>query len=719
MGREWFYWGGGGGGARSSSSSAASASASKKGKRSRKQLEVDDGSAPSPGCMCAVLQLFDLPHFQVVLNHHSHRSLSPVSSFVQDLPFERPTGLEAPRNSLDMEEPRVGLNPAASKTMLLGLKQEDEEEAKNLNNISVGINQIRTSCDSRPSSCKPRSDDFSSECSSSPGGPKTPNLVARLMGLDLLPENASPTFGNSRKSNLQPRTEPRDRARYLLHKDRRSRSFNVLDNADISGGGGTVSLPETPRISLARKSDVDHHHRLSLQINKENVGEEFDHLSSGKRAARSRRREPREALRQVDENIRSPSFYARQIVKQVKESVSRKVGAAADITIKNNLKNHNNLDNNQVVLLKPSKPSIFLHDDFSPTKPHQSCSPRFRFLEPKTTTKPPPSNTTDNLKPPPPQPPQKVVSKPKCQENKNNNVVKKPAAIRSKKEEPFVRPANNTNHESKKGKRATPLSSELLNPNNVPTILPALKKDCRPSSSPPPKLPQKPQAHDDALSSKRSSSQLSSSPSQSYHNPPTTSKEKEIIIVRDTRHHRNGAAPSGHEEAESQYIQRILKRTGVEKDSSVSLAKWYSSSHPLDPSVFHYIELFHHPAIKNSKLRLRCNRKLVFQLVDELLAGILKPYLGSPVGFRRHMNGSELMETLCLKVRSFPSADCQVLEDIDALIETDMEKSRNGAFYQGEEEESIVLEIERHVVDELMHETTMVVLEGVARPYVQ
>nr|GMC98472.1 protein LONGIFOLIA 1 isoform X2 [Ipomoea batatas] len=521
-------------------------------------------------------------------------------------------GVEAPRNSLDMEEP------------------------------TVGINQIRTSCDSRPSSCKPRSDDFSSECSSSPGGAKTPNLVARLMGLDLLPENASPTFGNSRKSNLQPRTEPRDRARYLLHQDRRSRSFNVLDNADISGAGGTVSLPETPRISLARKSDVDHHHRLSLQINKENVGEEFDQFSSGKRSARSRRRE---ALRQVDENIRSPSFYARQIVKQVKESVSRKVGAA-DITIhKNNLKKDHNLDNNQVVLLKPSKPSLFLQDNnFSPTK-HQSCSPRFRFLEPKP-TKPPPSNT-DNFTPPP-KPPQKVIPKPKSQENKNN--LKKPAAIRSKKEEPFVRPAN-INHETKKGKR-----SELLNPNNVPTILPAFKKDCRecrPSSSPP-KLPQK-QAQNDALSSKKSSpQQLSSSPSQSYHHPLTTSKEKNIIVRDD----RNGAA--GEEQAEFQYIQRILKRTGVEKDSSVSLAKWYSSSHPLDPSIFHYIELFHHnPAIKNSKLQLRCNRKLVFQLIDELLVGILKPYLGSRVG--RNMTGSELMETLCSKVRNFPSADCQVL----------------------------------------------------------
>lgn len=41
-------------------------------------------------------------------------------------------GLEAPRNSLDMEE------PAAPKTMMQSrLKQEEEEEAKNLNNISV------------------------------------------------------------------------------------------------------------------------------------------------------------------------------------------------------------------------------------------------------------------------------------------------------------------------------------------------------------------------------------------------------------------------------------------------------------------------------------------------------------------------------------------------------------------------------------------------------
>lgn len=71
----------------------------------------------------------------------------------------------------------------------------------------------------------------------SPSG-KTPNLLARLMGLDILPQNPSSSF-NCRGSNF-----------------------------------GTRSLPESPRVSSARLSDVDcHHRRLSLQIisDKENI----------------------------------------------------------------------------------------------------------------------------------------------------------------------------------------------------------------------------------------------------------------------------------------------------------------------------------------------------------------------------------------------------------------------------------------------------------------
>jgi len=80
-------------------------------------------------------------------------------------------------------------------------------------------------------------------------------------------------------------------------------------------------------MSSSRKTDFDHH-RLSLQINKENNlgGEDFElpRFSFSKR--------------KIDENsCKSPSQYAKQIVKQVKESVvSRKVGQDITNTLKSN-----------------------------------------------------------------------------------------------------------------------------------------------------------------------------------------------------------------------------------------------------------------------------------------------------------------------------------------------------------------------------------------------
>lgn len=73
-------------------------------------------------------------------------------------------------------------------------------------------------------------DALSESCNSSPGT-KTPNLVARLMGLDLLPENSSPRLSSYKNNNAR-------------------------------------SLPATPRISTASRpsTEIDHHHRLSLQI---------------------------------------------------------------------------------------------------------------------------------------------------------------------------------------------------------------------------------------------------------------------------------------------------------------------------------------------------------------------------------------------------------------------------------------------------------------------
>ncbi|CAH9069819.1 unnamed protein product [Cuscuta europaea] len=348
-------------------------------------------------------------------------------------------GVEAPRNSLELGEPlRV---KTASKTMWSTLKKE-EQATKILNNVSVGINQIRTSCDLSSSECS----------SSSPGGAKTPSLVARLMGLDLLPENNNGCSPASMCSSRE------DRARYLL-RDQHRRS-------------GTSSLPETPRGSLARKSDGDrhhrhhhNHHRLSLQINKENMilGSEDEmgrgRFSSSIAEKRNRNREHRENVSEM--------------VKYVKESVSRKVGQ--DITNyttkdRNVGRKEHRLDTDQVVLLKPNKPFLDFYDDFTHTKNH---SPR--LVSPKTEN-------------PPIKQPQKPISKSTSKENhsqklnlQSSDIVtsyknQPPKKQPPKKEEPFVRPAN-TNQENKKGcKRATPLSI----PNNVPNILrPAVRKKDR------------------------------------------------------------------------------------------------------------------------------------------------------------------------------------------------------------------------------------------------
>ncbi|VFQ72734.1 unnamed protein product [Cuscuta campestris] len=549
MGRQWFSWGGGGG--RSSSS----------GKKTRESPRKPPPANTTAGCMCAVLQIFDLP---------PHRSLS---SFLQqqDDNFEpTPKGVEAPRNSLEVEEIMV-LKPAN-----VAIKPKGHE-TKILNNVSVGINQIRTSCEFSSSECS----------SSSPGGARTPNLVARLMGLDLLPENnnngSSPASTLSSSSRL-------DRARYLLHRS------------------GTLSLPETPRVSMNRKSDVEiyhrnrhqqHHHRLSLQINKENVGMGSEDDEASKRVKR--------------------------IVKHLKES--RKFGQDITNTAAGEHRRKDSfLDTcTQVVLLKPNRPSagkVAANGEFAHAKNH---SP---------------------IKPPP------------------------------QKEETFVRPAANTAQENKKGvKRATPLS----NPNNVPTILPAvMRKDRRPSPAPEKSVQKLEKA---VLFVQKSGSLLSSSPSLTYKSPAATT-----------------AAPP----LELEYIQRVLKRAGIEKETPVTSSKCHSYSHPLNPSIFHYMELFHH-----STLKRRSDRKLIFHLADELLAGILKSRRGS-------MNGSDLAEALCFKIRELPSRECHVLEDIDALIDGDLKKSDENE--RDEEVEGMVGEIERYLVEALVGETAAAVLE-VARPY--
>lgn len=760
MGKEWLYWGGSG--------SGTSNRSTQRGRRTKGEEVIhinNEEAPPPPGCMC--FQIFDLPHFQLALNQQS-RSLKPHHpSFLQQ--DQKPSflkGLEAPRNSLELDEPIAERKSVSSSLSSSSTMKVDEQNL----NIPVGI-QIRTSCDWRSprvstSGSRTRTDDISSECSSSsPAGTKTPTLVARLMGLDLLPENNSPRISISTCNTKSQSKNIVVNNNHQYSNSKNRRRFSSFESSDTNYITGTLSLPETPRISSARRSDVDHHHyhqqqqnqyhhRLSLQINnKENMGDVFEFSDSstasvGRKMARSSSRR-RSFHQQENENqTRSPGYYARQIVKQVKESVSRKVGHDITNTSSTSSSIRRKDDQlaakyDQVVLLKPKKPSKSHgdHDDFSPIKQTTpSCSPRFRFLEPKSSTSskhqpvnssaaknqtshsprfsplsPLAENSTTTL-------PAKIVTKPAqssqkeqvqqkstIQKRKGEKLVpKKPPqacdAIRSKKEEPFVRSVaatNKANFADKKCKK-TPLSNQLVN-NTVPTILP-LRKD---PSPPPTKLPikQSESQESDTYPSKRNSSrELSSSSSQSYY--------KLTTVQEMNRDKCNGAATttptiSGDDALQfHQYIQRILKRTGLYKKSTpLSLANCYSPSHPLDPSIFHYLELFTAPNYSN--LTLRCNRKLIFHLVDELLVDILiKPCVGN---FKQHcqlMHGGEeeLIDALCARIRSFPSANCQVLEDIDALIDKDMQKSEVSGVLASEVE-IIVSEIERHIMEQLLHDT--------------
>ncbi|KAL8519434.1 hypothetical protein ACS0TY_010391 [Phlomoides rotata] len=544
MGREWLYWVAGGG----------------MGTRRRRSRIKEQGTTSSGGCMCAVFQLFDLNQFQLPLNLHPH--------------IQEEKGVEAPRNSLELEEREA----VKSSSKPLAMNKEEE-----FLNFPVGsINQIKTRASNS------RTDDLCGG-TNSPFGTKTPNLVARLMGLDLLPECSSP------KSQKR-----------------------CFSDDDIS-------------IGASRRSDVDHHHRLSLQINTERI-------SQGR-------------IRKQDEN--SPG---KQIVR---ESVSTRVGLL-DITNTNSRRDQNLLI--KVLHKKSQKLDGQISPDFKQSLDSRKC---------RSTGIKSPRNSSSKQ-----QNDCRKIEMPKSCGAKKLSTQSLDKGMRNKK---------------------SALSTEL---ELVPTLLP-VKKD--PSSSPPAtKLPQN-QVSSDSLLSKRNT-QLSCHTSRSYtqlHNLPGKISTVPENVLPDNA---NGFAAAPEYKS---YVNKILKRAGiVDKFTPLTLGKWHTPSHPLDPSIFYYLELFH-PA----GLSRRCNRKLIFQLVDELLADLLRPRLdfkqwGFPI-FRNNDHFG-LDDELCKRIESFPAANCKVLEDIDSLVDNDLCKSPLSGCYQAEEER-LVCEIEGEIVEWLVCETVSLV----------
>ncbi|XP_047168531.1 uncharacterized protein LOC124837261 isoform X1 [Vigna umbellata] len=670
MGKEW-HWGG----------------------RSSKRGGEAQTEIPS-GCMCAVFQAFDFHPFHFSINHQPSSFKSRTR---EDHTLSK--GAEGPRHSLESED---------GTTVSSISKEANFKIPKNI--------QIRTGGSSRS---KTEISDLSSEISVSPGT-KTPTLVARLMGLDLLPDAHSPSSPCLSTPNLY-----RSRQHIKLIKHRNST--------------GSDFLPGVPKMSSARKSDVEH--RLSLQINKENTVpyEDFEvPLFSFTK-------------RKYDENnSRSPSHYAKQIVKQVRESVSRKVGR--DIT--NTIKNRDHEEEECVSKIKFKKTSKTSVNESCPGKlSNSSYSPRLsRFIESKqkSSTKPSPTtpknqSTHSVLKPQ--SPPRainietelsEVSTKPKPQalakkELQNQKAVTKykkttfgksstrvnmppQTSIRNQQEEPFIIRyplVTKVNDIKTKKKRTLPLSSDLFNSHNtVPNLLPVKiglspQKQTRVSYA------------DECRDAKRNT-QLFSCSRQTYREkaPRPPAPRGPTTCDHDKSHGAFTTISSAalHEGPEFHYVTIILSRaTGSHSNATTHIPhlhfQWFSPTHPLDPSLFHSLERYptSHSFVsfpednkdcvfeRKHGLDPRCNRRLLFDLVDELLSEILV----RPKRFR-----GRLLETVWERVRSLPRAKCEVLEDIDGLVE--MEEMR-----EEEEEKGLVKEIEGNIVEWLVHETLTVMVGGV------
>lgn len=747
MGREWYLnWGtkssskkaktNGGGGRGGGRRGSERGGGEKKASTPPTAAAAAAAAASAGGCMNAVLHLFDFQHFQLCLHPQD-------SSFFPDDPTP-PKGVEAPRNSLE------------------SITEEDKDD-----HLCNAKDRIQIKTNRKDTALKlvqaPRGkvEDVSSESSCSPAGARTPNVVARLMGLEILPESNTST---PRSSHSQ--ISPHIRTSSTTPITTKSSSKKTVISSNHSNASGARSSPETPRSSTTstrrrsmdvvdsptkssrrRSTDVVDHHRLSLQINKENSIQKEMELSRPSCSAISTKRRDGKNCHE-EEVTKSPSYYARQIMKQVRETVSRRVGVDITNTIGAERREHRRdehlLSSSTTTILKPKKsskkdrqlsplsssssPKLKSYSDENNNRTITMCSKSDQYTPPAVAEVL--SNTVTA-----------VQAKSLGSENnerltrlttignsssKSSLISKKQLKscdpIKSKKDEQFVRPSTTTT--SKKLCKKTILSSD-----SVPSLVP-FKKDYSPPTKsldnqgvPSNAQPSKPIITNTGSMTTTSTkmTRLSRYPRQRINGQileeATHAPTDRWMIRRDARTAVTTAM-------EFQYISKILKCTGIDRDTPVSFMRWYLPSHPLDPSIFHNLEATHYHTTSNNSpcenFNLTINRKLIFHLVDEMLVDILKPHvkLKHHYHLRHHhrhnqwdeqnqqINGFQLVKILCSKIRSFPSSDCQTLQDIDALVEKDLPGfgAASNLIAYLEEGENIVLEIERDIMDSLVQE---------------
>lgn len=166
---------------------------------------------------------------------------------------------------------------------------------------------------------------------------------------------------------------------------------------------------------------------------------------------------------------------------------------------------------------------------------------------------------------------------------------------------------------------------------------------------------------------------------------PTMFKEEASLQV--------GILPTREEhDPEFNYVKAILGRADV-------AIKRFSLSRPIDPTIFHILELRQQATASLGTLKHRWNRKLLFHLVEEILGDLLL----------YDFNGQELLSRVWSLIRSLPGpAVCHVVGDIDSLVARELPVAKFRRLLHHPllmaEARQIATEIERDILNSLLGE---------------
>jgi hypothetical protein len=160
------------------------------------------------------------------------------------------------------------------------------------------------------------------------------------------------------------------------------------------------------------------------------------------------------------------------------------------------------------------------------------------------------------------------------------------------------------------------------------------------------------------------------------------------------------------EDPEYAYIRTVLERGGFMRASPPPRRISSSLASPIDPIVFHLLELEPELPADDGPLRHRWNRKLMFHLAQEILADLILLDLEDSARLAA-TGGAPLLARVWKKVQSFPAADCRVVGDIDALVATDLEPARVRRLARHPAAADVAEELAERVLEDLVGEESL------------